>query len=944
MGSTREGSAGQVATIILFALVAVWSWAQATTEAKPSELPIGKTLAAAAGRVGPVNSLPVTIALSPDSRYAALLHAGFGTQSSRGCQSISIFTLANKKLVDFPDERLCSESRQSYFVGLAFSADGTHLYASLGSISDPTGQKSGNTGNAIAVYAFRDGKLSPERLIKIAPTKLASEKWVAKGLFRTPQGTAIPYPAGFAVINDGKGERLLIANNFSDSVILIDANSGELIHQFDLSTNTLVPSAYPYTVVVARNKRQAWCSLWNASRVVELDLDAGTIVRSIALKEPDSATAPGSHPTALLLNPDESRLYVALSNTDSVAAVSTKSGKVEAWLSTQLPEQKYPGTTPIALAQSDDGRSLFVATATLDAIAVFDTTQARHPGTSQWSAEGFIPTDWYPSALTLKGNQLLVATAKGTGTGPNKGPNLIGGGRHRHEHPYIPTLLNGSLAEVNLDQASKNPAALTQQVIESNRLKAELSTLPFTPGNNPIKHVIYVIKENRTYDQVFGDLKAGNGDPSLIMYGADITPNEHKLALQFGVLDNFYDSGEVSGDGHVWSTAAITSDYNEKTWQITYRGRERTYDFEGMVADEYPLERGIANVDSPQTGYLWANAAAHGLTYRDYGEFISTEFCFEPREPGQPAPKPPSPSETAPGAPCEHKVVKFGDPLPAIGDAKAVPSPYPWEIPTMKRSVPTMQELRGHTDLGFASFNVDYPDQLRADEFLHEFDSFVKARREGTGDELPNFVIMHLPNDHTGGTRPGKPTPAASVADNDLALGRIVDVVSHSPYWDDTAIFILEDDAQDGVDHVDAHRSLALVVSKYAPGSPEQPFVDHSFYTTVSMVHTMEALLGLPAMNLNDGYAPVLGKEFSGSGNQPPFSADMSNLQSRLIFKANPPAGAGAKQSARMDFSRPDAVNVRVLNLILWHDRKGRKPLPASKHTVIPADSRQDDD
>jgi DNA-binding beta-propeller fold protein YncE len=929
--------------ISVWLLTAVSAFAQ-TDHDSSKHLPTGKVLEPSAGRIGPLNSSPFSIALSPDGQYAALLHAGFGTQTSNSCQSISIFTFATDKVADFPDPRFCGETPQSFFVGLAFSADGNRIYASVGSITDPTGAKQGDVGNAVAVYSFHAGKIAPERLIKIAPTKLAPGKWVAKGLFKTGPGTAIPYPAGLAVI-PGNPERLLIANNFSDSVILIDSATGELIRQFDLSTNRFVPSAYPYTVVAARDGKRAWCSLWNGSQVVELGLTSGDVVRSIPLMKPASPTAPGSHPTALLLSPDEKHLYVALSNADTVAAIATETGKVDAWLSTKLSEQKFAGTTPVALAQSSDGRLVFVAAATLDAVAVFDTS--KHRDNDQWIAEGFVPTEWYPSALAVEGSQLLIATAKGTGTGPNNGKNQITGGRHRREHPYIPTLVYGSLAKIDYVLATRDLETSTQQVIRNNQLKAESATIPFAGNKNPIKHVIYVIKENRTYDQIFGDLKVGNGDPSLTMYGQDITPNEHKLALQFGILDNFYDSGEVSGDGHVWSTAAITSDYNEKVWPITYRGRERTYDFEGMVADEYPLERGIPNVDSPQTGYLWANASVHGLTYRDYGEFISTEFCVEPREPGQPASKETlSPSETAPGGACEHRVVKYGEPLVSASDptGKVLPSPYPWEIPNMKRSVPTMAELRDHSDLRFASFNVDYPDQLRADEFLHEFNDFVKARSSGAGDELPNLLIMHLPNDHTGGTRPGRATPSASVADNDLALGRIVDAVSHSRYWDDTAIFVLEDDAQDGADHVDAHRSLALVISKYAPGSAVQPFIDHNFFTTVSVVYTMETLLGLPAMNINDGYAPLMAREFSGRGDQPPFTVDTSNRDNGLIYKANLPAAAGAKQSSRMDFSRPDAANVHQLNAILWHERMGRKPVPISRHTVIPANRRDDED
>ena len=905
-------------------------------------LPTGKTLAAVDGRVGKLNSFPATIALTPDRRYAAMLHAGYGTQQTHGCQSISVFDFSTGKVADFPDDRLCEDAHQSYFMGLVFSADGNHLYASLGSITDATGEKPGDTGNAIAVYGFQGGTLTRERLIKIVPQPLASGKWVAHALFKMGKGSAIPYPGGMAVVPGGRTERLLVANNLSDNAILLDTASGEVLARFDLSTNTMVPSSYPYTVTVTRDGRRAWCSLWNASKVAELDLEGRKVTHWISLREPDSATAPGSHPTALLLSPDEKLLYVALANADAVAGVSTDTGKVERWFSTELREQKYGGTAPIALAQSADGSRLFAADANLNAVAVFDTTTKTKSEDPQ-SAVGFIPTEWYPSALAIRGEELLVATAKGLGSGPNGGSNTIPSGRRHREHPYIPTLIYGSLAKINSREAEKKLAELTRQVDESNRLKAEADSIRFHAAGNPIKHVMYIIKENRTYDQVFGDLKVGNGDPSLTLYGEDITPNEHKLALQFGVLDNFYDSGEVSGDGHVWSTAAITSDYNEKTWPIAYRGHERTYDFEGMVADEFPLEHGIADVDSPRTGYLWTEAASHGLSYRDYGEFISTEFCVGRGE-EQPSPKEGTPAPPPAGA-CEHKAVKQGEALPVTkGAERSEASPYAWDIPLIKQSVPTMAELRDHADLQFASFNVDYPDQLRADEFLSEFTEFVQGRGKGKEQELPNLIIMHLPNDHTGGTRPGKPTPSASVADNDLALGRIVEAVSHSSYWDDTVIFVLEDDAQDGADHVDAHRSLALVISKYAPGSSDRPFVDHDFHTTVSLMRTMEMLLGLPAMNLNDGYAPVMSKEFSGAGNQSAFTADLRNRENGLLYRANPAKAAGAKQSQRMDFSRPDAVDARALNAILWRDRKGKTPMPAAAHHVIPAGVRREDD
>jgi hypothetical protein len=254
----------------------------------------------------------------------------------------------------------------------------------------------------------------------------------------------------------------------------------------------------------------------------------------------------------------------------------------------------------------------------------------------------------------------------------------------------------------------------------------------------------------------------------------------------------------------------------------------------------------------------------------------------------------------------------------------------------LRRNVATKPELRGHFDPRFADFKVDYPDQLRVDEFLGEFDGFVRARKENRkAQELPSYVLLRLPNDHTGGTRSGFPTPSASVADNDLAVGRVVEAVSHSSYWDDTAIFIVEDDAQDGADHVDAHRSIALLISKYAPGTSERPFIEHGFFTTVSLIRTMEALLGLPPMNHNDAYAPVMSSLFSGPASQPAFAADYSNLRNGLIFQTNAPSTVGSKESAAMNWHRADAIDNKLLNSILWRDRKGDIPMPPSQHAVF---------
>ena len=281
-----------------------------------------------------------------------------------------------------------------------------------------------------------------------------------------------------------------------------------------------------------------------------------------------------------------------------------------------------------------------------------------------------------------------------------------------------------------------------------------------------------------------------------------------------------------------------------------------------------------------------------------------------------------------------------GDTLPPnVGDPHGGPSPWPWAVPLFSGVKATKAVLRNHFDPLYPDFNTDYPDQLRADEFLNEFDAYVRAREsnEGAEFELPAFVLLYLPDDHTGGTRGDRARPAANVADNDLALGRVVDAVSHSPYWDDTAIFVLEDDAQNGADHVDAHRSTAFVISKYAPGSAGQPNVEHRFYTTVNMMHTMEMLLGLPPMNLNDAYAPVMSGLFAGPGNQPPYKVDYRNQKNGLIYETNRRDAPGAKVSSKMNFSRPDAAGAEQLNRVLWQDQKGSTPMPKPRHTVLPA-------
>jgi len=906
----------------LCTLFVIFAVGHAADYSRRINLPTGKSLTLPVpGFIARTNSFPATIALSPDGRYAALLNEGYGTVQSGGRQSIGILDLSNNQLRDFPDNRLTDEysTHQTYFIGLAFSSDGKHLYASMGSITDPTGENPKNTGNGVAVYKFAAGEVAPERFIKIPPQPIAAGKEVAFGLRKTPAGTALPYSAGFAVLRGRKSDRLLIANNLADNVVLLNVKTGKIEKSFDLSRKRYIPSDYPYTVIANQAGTKAWVSLWNSSSVAELNLAKGTVARWLDVTKPADPVASGSHPTAMALSSHGIMLFVALSNADSVIKLNPDDGSIDRTYSTK----SFGGAVPQAIALSEDDSRLFVASGALNAVAVFGVGGVAHgfEGGTELRPLGLIPTEWYPSALAVTGNDLIIATAKGEGSGPNNMRNTLNGDRKRKAYPYIPTLIGGSIQRLSLAEIDKNLATYTRQVEQDNLLHADPGEFTFAGGSNPIHHVIYILKENRTYDQILGDLPVGDGDASLTMYGKDITPNEHKLALQFGVLDNFYDSGEVSGDGHLWSTASTTSDYNEKGWPIAYRGKEHTYDFGGSVADEIALEQGIPDVDDPGTGFLWDNLARSGLTYRVYGEFIAAVWCKNA--------KAKSPIEGTPStfsAACPAAVVNKGEPLPVnVGNPPGGPSPWPWPIPQFKRMRPTKAALRDHFDPQFPDFNTDYPDQLRADEFLREFADFVKAK--GTDKDLPQFTLLYLPDDHTGGTRPGKPTPQASVADNDLAVGRVVDAVSHSAYWDDTAIFVLEDDAQDGADHVDAHRSTALVISKYAP-QQAQTFVDHNFYTTVSAIHTIEALLGLAPMNLFDAHAPLMAPLFAGSGSQAPYEVDDSNLRSGLIYRVNEKNAPGAKQSSQMNFSRPDAVDAKELNAILWRDAKGNAAVP----------------
>ncbi len=945
------------AKLLSAAIVATACFCASILPAQNINLPSSKELTGdEPGHPQRLNSLPISMTISPDGRYVVTVNAGYGTYESQYQQSLAVLDTQAGTIADFPDARTLVRAKQTLYSGIAFSRDGSHIYVSMASLNDAKGEAPGDTGSGIAVYSFNAGKIAPERLIHLPMVQLANGRMTRLPAGR-PSDEGIPYPAAIAVLGEAGHERLLVAENLTDDVVLLDLASGAIEKRFDLSESDAVPSTYPIALAVTKDEKRAFVALWNASEIAELNLAAGTVGRKLPLLKPTSQVAPGTHPCAFAFSPDQKTLYVALANRDAVAAVNVGVGQfaVKGYFDTRLPGQSYFGAEPDALAVNANGSRLYVANMATDAVAVMDTKKLtpKVSKTGMVEPDGFVPTEWMPISMAFvaapAGGRLYLATAKGKGTGPNDFPQPrveSAPGMNARPNAYIASLLHGSLAAIDESEIASNLHDWTETVLASNRMKAAQQQITFAGGapgrdNSRIKHVVYIIKENRTYDQILGDLEqngkpVGNGDAKWAMYGNAVTPNEHKLALQFGVLDNFYDSGEVSGDGHVWSNAAIGTDYLEKTWQQSYRGSERSYDYEGVVAEGYPLLQKIPDVNEPASGYLWGDLAAHGKTYYHFAEFISSIFC------GQGSVADPTLGPMLAGPKCARKAIAPGEPLPAEWGGEA--NKWPWPIPVLAANIATKPELVGHFAPESPDFNLMVPDQIRVDIFLRHLKKWVADREQGK-DTMPNFVMLRLPNDHTAGTRPGGPSPKSSVADNDLAVGRAVEAISHSPYWDDTAFFVLEDDAQAGADHVDAHRSIALVISKYSPrGMDGGPFVDSQFYSTVSVVRTMEALLGLPPMNNNDAFCSMISSLFTGPGDQPPYTADYSNRDNGLIYTANSRNAVGARASIKMDFSHADRAPTEKLNVILWKDAMGNAPVPAMLKAHVKNAAKDDDD
>lgn len=646
------------------------------------------------------------------------------------------------------------------------------------------------------------------------------------------------YPAGLALSPDQRV--LFVAENLADSLAVIDLASGAVVQR-------LAAGHYPYAVTAAADG-SVFVSAWGGYAVHPFSWRDGRLAAGAPIPA-------GRHPSALLLNRAGTRLFVASASTDRVSVIDTRAGTVLAELADSAPSGPAEGSTPNALALSADERRLFVAEADNNAVAIFDL--ADDPRQSRLA--GRIPVEWYPTSLLVSSDSLFVLNGKGRGTAPNPGgPNP--GVRGSDSLGYTLDQTSGTLSVLPLS-AVDGPSLpqLSERVARANGWTRK-------PGGAewpPFTHVIYLIKENRTYDQILGDLPKADGDTSLVFFPRAVTPNHHALAERFGIFDRFFVNAEVSADGHNWTTAAYVTDYTERTLPQAYSGRGRSYDYEGTNKNQKVDD----DVAAPAAGYLWDLAQRKGISFRNFGEFVFDEDDGEG------------------GLPTWYRGLK----------------PF----------------LEANTDSLFPGFDMAIPDQRRADRWLEVFAGWEKDGK------MPALQILRLPNDHTQGARPGAPTPRAYAADNDLALGRVIEALSHSRYWSSTVVFVLEDDAQDGPDHVDSHRSPLLVVSAY-----NRPRTWHRFTNTTDVLATIESILSLDHLSQFDTYARPLHGIFADTPDTAGYRVITPSVS---LEEKNPPRGPGAKESLRFDFRVEDLADDDAFNRVLWLAIKGDRPYPGPK-------------
>ena len=746
--------------------------ADAPRPAQPVTLPSGWKITPLATAILPLGTLPLRIAQDPSGRWLAISNAGFGDLS---------ITIVDEQT----GHVAATQSVTRTFYGLAFSPAGDTLYASTAA------------DGGVIHYAF-DG----------ATGALSSPGYL-------PLGAGKIWTNGLAVAPDGSTVFAAVAG--ADVVAGVNVHTGAT--QFATHVGTT-----PYGVTLSPNGSKIYASNWGGASVSVLNSATGAVVATIDTD---------SHPGAMLFGADGRTLYVACANDDTVDVIDTLTDKVRGKISVALYRSSPQGATPDGLALSADGRTLFVAVADENAVVAVDVSSSAP------AVYGALPTGWYPTdvAVSRDGKRLYVLGGKGMGIGPN--PNFYhsslvpasqrdtGAGRY-----YPPNTAKGDLETfTSFERGALAGGLAIARANSAYRPDFDSHALALPP----FKHVIYVIKENRTYDEVLGDDTRGNGQASLAAFGLRYTPNIHRLADEFVLLDNFECEGTVSADGHQWADGAYANDYVQRMWPSDYAGRGG-----GFMDSSHPIDR-------PSAGYIWDDAANHGLSVRLYGE----------------------------GASVTGNTVR--------GD-------YPSIDPLL--------------DPNYRPFDVTYSDQDRVVEWLREFRQF-----EANGT-LPQLEVVWLPNDHTAAMKPGARTPYAMVADNDYALGRMIEALSHSRYWRDTLLISIEDDAQAGPDHVSSQRIEALVVSAYT----SRGLVDHTHYSTSSVLRTIEALLSLPPMSQFDAGATSLAGVFTSVPDTRPWKAA---LPQTALDAINPADGPGARASERLDLRTADAADPAEFNRIL---------------------------
>jgi YVTN family beta-propeller protein len=845
-----------------------------------------------AGRQVTFTGRPTDVALSPSGRWLAVLDRGH----------VAIIDPAAGEIVSRAPHASGS------FCGIVFTPEGKRLLAS-------------NIRGSIGVFDVADdGQLTAQPPIRLPVLALARGENVANSPTgpQSPTTPALPpgadarnaCPSGLAVSADGK--TLWAVLNLRNSLAQIDLARGEVVREIPVGNA-------PYAIALVDGK--AYVSNWAGRHPGKNDTAAesgsGTPVRvdnkrfiasdgsvsvvDLAAQREVKQIVVGLHPSGIAATPDGRHVLVANANSDTISVIETSRDEVIETISTRPAEKLLFGSSPNALAISADGQTVYASNGANNAIAVIQFA----PGKSRLT--GCIPTGWYPAGLALDAarNALYVANIKGNGSRNVdwKGSRKVGGKAifGYNSHDYL-----GTVSLIPLPTSSQL-AEQTKTVLANNRLTETISALaPPRPNQPPrpvpqrhgepsvFKHVLYIIKENRTYDQVFGDVDRGEGDPDLCIYGREVTPNHHKLVDEFVLLDNFYCSGTLSADGHQWTNEAYVTDYIEKA----YGGWPRSYPYWGGDAMAYA-----------SSGFIWDNVLAHQKSLRVYGEFVKATIEWkDPAKKGRPA-----------FLDCYRDFIEQRGQI----DVRAT------------AAIKTLEPYLCPKAIGFPSI---VPDVHRAAQFIRELKEFE------TKGELPNFMIMLLPNDHTAGTRPGMPTPAAAVADNDLALGQIVEAVSHSKFWKETCIFVVQDDPQNGFDHIDGHRTVALVISPYT----RRGVVDSTHYNQTSMVRTMELVLGLPPMNQFDASATAMASCFTDKIDLTPYNfvpnkIPLDQMNPEMVNIRDPRQRHWAEVSLKLDLDEVDEADEDTFNRVLWHAARGRDDTyPA--WAVLPSDEDDDQD